>query len=203
MPEISNIQTYLKVDQTTYPRAMERFAKVLKAINAWNDEVAESFASFKWEVDVDGSVYSTFTSPRLRSSFSPTSIWPYAFVSLLEDEQVDGHWMVFNLYLETDDLLNMGTGEYFPTTYPLVKSLSLAVHAEFGQTGVYFTDEMQDAAELEVFAHNDHSQLWQFDYAIIPLSLAHLYNHLPATHAINKHESHIEAWNVERWGASA
>jgi hypothetical protein len=53
--------------------------------------------------------------------------------------------------------------------------------------------------ELDVFTQNDLSKLWQFDYAIIPVSLEKLYTNPPSTHAIKKHEQYLEAWDVERW----
>lgn len=203
MPEICNIQTYVKVDEHTYLSALEHFAKVLEAIGLWNDKVVESFSPFKWDVDINGSISSTFTGPdNFKSFYSDIPIWPYAFVCLLDDVSPRDHqWMAFHLYIEAESLKNYTANAYYTNTYEFVKSLSLAMHSEFNQTGVYFTDEMLDMEELDVFTHNNLSKLWQFDYAIIPLTLEQLYANPPLTHAIIKHEHHLEAWDVERWKA--
>lgn len=201
MGEISNIQTYLEVTEATYQVALDKFASALKAIGLWNEAIAESIASFKWERDEVGAVFSTFTAPPdYATRVMDTQVSPYVFISLLSEEQKgDKYWLAFNLYLETEEIQNFYNGEYYQETYTLIKHLTQAMHHAFEQTGVYFTDELQDMEALEAFSDKDLTKLWEFDYAIIPNTLAVLYCKPPATHTIKKHENYIEAWYTERW----
>jgi hypothetical protein len=201
MGEISNIQTYAKVTEANYQLALDKFALALKAIGLWNDAIAESMASFKWERDDVGAVFSTFTAPPdYAARVHDMQVSPYVFICLLTGAQKsDDYWLAFNLYLETEELQNFYNGEYYQETYPLIKHLTLAMHKELDQTGVYFTDELQDMEALEAFSEKDLSKLWEFDYAIIPNHLAMLYSKPPSTHTIKKHEIFIEAWYSDRW----
>ncbi len=201
MGEISNIQTYAKVTEANYQLALDRFVNALKAIGLWNEAIAESMASFKWERDEVGAVFSTFTAPPdYATQVMDTQVSPYVFISLLSEEPKGAdYWLAFNLYIETEELQNYYNGEYYQETYPLIKFLVRAVHKELNQTGVYFTDELQDMEALEAFSEKDLSKLWEFDYAIIPNHLAVLYSKPPVTHSIKKHETHIEAWYTQRW----
>ncbi len=201
MPEIRNIQTYAKVTEANYQQALDQFASALKAIGLWNDEIAASITSFKWERDEVGKVFSTFTAPPdYASRLMDTQVSPYVFICLLtEDQKGDDYWMAFNLYLEAEEIQNPFNGEYYQETYELVKQLTQAMHQAFEQTGVYFTDELQDMEALEAFSEKDLSKLWEFDYAVIPNHLAVLYSKPPATHTIKKYPTHVEAWYTERW----
>ncbi len=201
MPEIHNIQTYAKVTEANYQQWLDKFAEALKAIGLWNDAIAESITSFKWERDELGGVFSTFTAPPdYACRVMDTQVSPYVFISLLtEGQQGDDYWLAFNLYIETDELYNPFTGEFYQETYALIKQLTQAMHQSFTETGVYFTNELQDMEALEAFSDNELTKLWEFDYAIIPNHLAVLYSKPPATHTIKKHPTHIEAWFTERW----
>jgi hypothetical protein len=108
MPEISSIQTYTKVTEANYQAALDKFALALKAIGLWNEAIAESMASFKWERDELGAVFSTFTAPPdYATRVMDTQVSPYVFISLLsEGQKGDDYWMAFNLYLETEELQN-------------------------------------------------------------------------------------------------
>lgn len=97
------------------------------------------------------------------------------------------------------ELRNFTDGQFSSLTYNLVKSLTFEMHKEFKQTGIYFTNEAQDSSDFEGVRCNNSAQLWQFDYALIPLVLEKLYSKIPPTHKVKRHESYLEAWSIDTW----
>ncbi len=204
MSELSNIQTYEKIDGSNFRPTLDRFCNVLKNIGIWNDEIKEAFDDFKWKIEEDGFVYSSIMQlGYFPSKVSGVKIRPLVMVYT---PAIDGifkdNWIGCDLLIEAKELRNFTDGEFYSYTSDLVKTLTVEMQKEFKQTGVYFTDEAQDGSDFDGIRSNDMEKLWQFDYAIIPLTLENHYSIKPTTHTIIRHENHIEAWYENRWKES-
>jgi hypothetical protein len=201
MPELSNIQTYEKISGSDFEPTLERFGKVLKAIDLWNDEIKTAFEDFEWKLEEDGYVYSSIMKlGYFTSRFSSIRIRPLVMVyTNAIDESFNDNWISCNLLFESAELRNFTNGEFLPNTYEFIKSITTQMQKEFLQTGIYFTDEAQDGAEFQGIRCYDSTKLWQFDYALIPNLLDELYLKKPKTHELKKHENYFEAWNINRW----
>ena len=115
------------------------------------------------------------------------------------DSSFKDNWMTCDLLIEAEDLRR---GEYFKKSYHVVEALTLEMFREFKQTGIYFTDETQDGRDFDGLRTNDQSELWQFDYAVIPLTLRHLYKDIPSTHEVIERDNALEIFYKERWNKS-
>jgi hypothetical protein len=200
MPELSNIQTYEKLIGEDYQPTLDRFKTVLQQIHLWNDEVKQAFDEFVWKVEDDGLVYSSIQVGHFLTKFSNIPIRPLVLVyTPAIDKTIKDNWIVCDLLIEAEKLRSFETGDYNKTTYDFVKALASEMHKEFKQTGVYFTDEVQDGQDFDGFRNVNKEKLWQFDYAIIPLTLEQTYSTPPLTHKVIHHYSYLEAWNIARW----
>jgi hypothetical protein len=147
MPELSNIQTFEKIDGVDFKPTLNRFIKVLKNIDLWNYELEKSFDRFEWNV-INGFAYSDI--PAILSKFE-IKIRPNVMGWTPEiDDTFKDNWVSCDLLIEADKLRGSETGEFFDETYKLVKTLAWEMQKEFQQTGVYFTDEAQDAQDFGV-----------------------------------------------------
>lgn len=204
MPELSNIQTYEKIDGSNFRPTLDRFCYVLKSIGLWNDEIRLAIENFEWNVDDNGFVYSSITQiGYFTSKLSGIKIRPLVTVyTPAIDKSFKSNWISCDLLIEAEDLRSFNNGQFYNHTYALIKSLTIEMNKAFKQTGIYFTDEVQDGSDFDGIRTYDKEKLWQFDYALIPLTLEKLYNSKPDTHNIKRHENYIEAWYIDRWKES-
>ncbi|MBO9702256.1 MAG: hypothetical protein J7604_18750 [Sporocytophaga sp.] len=197
MPELSNIQTFEKLNGTDYKPTLDRFEAVLRQIGLWNQEIEDEFKSFEWKIEDDGYVYSSITKAGYFSTrYSDVKVRPLLMVHTPAlGPSFKDNWICCDLLIETEDLRG---AEYFEKSYDLVESLSFEMFKEFRYTGVYFTDEAQDGQDFDGLRTNDKSKLWKFDYALIPLSLKHLYNDVPITHEVVLRDSALAIFYKKR-----
>ena len=198
MPELSNIQTYEKLNGTDYKPTLNKFELVLKRIGLWNDDVAKEFKEFEWKEKDNGFVYSSITQVgHFETKYSDIKVRPLVTVyTPAIDLSFKDNWMNCDLLIEAEDLRN---GEYFEKTYDLIEALTFEMQREFKQTGTYFTDEAQDGQDFDGLRANDNTKLWQFDYALIPLTLKGKYSLSPTTHEVIEKEDFLIAFHKKRW----
>jgi hypothetical protein len=198
MPELSNIQTFEKLDGSDYKPTLDRFESVLRRIGLWSNEVENEFKGFDWKVEDNGFAYSSITQTGpFMTKFSDVKVRPLVMVyTPAIDPSFKDNWMTCDLLIEAEDLRR---GEYFEKSYDLVEALTYEMFREFKQTGVYFTDEAQDGQDFDGLRTNDKSKLWQFDYALVPLTLRALYNDNPSTHEVIERGNALEIFNRARW----
>jgi len=201
MPELSNIQTFEKIDGSNFRPTLDRFRNVLKNIGLWNEEIKNTFDNFKWSVEDDGFVYSSITQlGHFKSRLSNIKIRPLVMVyTAAIDTPIEDNWISCELLILSEELRSFDDGKFYRHTYELVKALTFEMQKEFNKTGIYFTDEAQDGSDFSAIRHHDATKLWQFDYALIPNNLDKFYSDKPKTHEILKQEKYNEAWLVERW----
>ena len=201
MPELSNIQTFEKLNGSDYKPTLDRFESVLKRIGLWNSEIEKEFRGFDWKVEDNGFVYSSITQAgHFKTKFSDVEVRPLLMVyTPAIDSSFKDNWMTCDLLIETEDLRR---GDYFEKTYDLVEALTFEKFREFSQTGIYFTDEAQDGQDFDGLRTNDKSKLWQFDYALVPLTLGQVYSTIPLTHLVIERDNALEIFNKERWKKS-
>lgn len=205
MPELSNIQTFEKMERDHFEPILDRFSVVLKKIGIWNDEVQNAFNRFVWEKEDDGSMYASITGlPHIESGAVGVSIRPMVVVMTVEKANaLPDHWLCCDLLIEAERLRDFSNGQFYSTTYSVVTTLAEAMWQEFQQTGIYFTDELQDGTAFESVVEGNLSKRWQFDYALIPPALEKLYENVPVTHQIAGRGSYLEAWYTDRWKGKA
>lgn len=200
MPELSNIQTYEKLIGADYQSTLDRFKTVLQRIDLWNDEVKKAFDEFVWKVEDNGFVYSSVQVGHFVTKLSDIPVRPLVLVyTSAIDKSINDNWIVCDLLIEAEKLRSFETGDYHKTTYDFVKALTLEMYTEFKQTGIYFTDEAQDGQDFDGVRNINKEKLWQFDYAIIPLTLEQTYSSPPLTHKIIRHDNYLEALYIDRW----
>ena len=201
MPELSNIQTYEKINGLNFKPTLERFSKVLRNINLWNEAIEDAFKKFEWKIEENGFVY--FPTEHLKLTFSKilgVEIRPLIMAYTPEiDDTFKDNWIVCEFLIEAEKLRSFENGEFYDTTYQLVKFLTLEMQKEFKQTGVYFTDEAQDGKDFDGIRNNDFARLWQFDYALIPFELESFYISKPENFGMKKGKNGFELWNMDRW----
>jgi hypothetical protein len=198
MPELSNIQTFEKLNGTDYKPPLAKFEFVLKRIGLWNEEIEKEFNGFEWKVEDNGFVYSSITQAQhFKTNFSDVKVRPLVMIyTPAIDSSFKDNWITCDLLLKTWDLRQ---GDYFEKSYDLVETLTCEMFKEFKQTGVYFTDEVQDGQDFKGLRTNDKTKLWQFDYALLPLALKHIYGDSPSTHQVIERDNALEIYYKDRW----
>ncbi|HTF16764.1 MAG TPA: hypothetical protein VK658_01760 [Chryseolinea sp.] len=198
MPELSNIQTFEKLNGTDYKPILDKFVLVLKRIGLWNEEVEKAINDFEWNVDDNGFIYSSMVQlGHFKTKYSDIKVRPLVVVyTPTVDSSFTDNWMTCDLIIEAEDLRNE---KYFHKSYDFVEKLTSEMQKEFNQTGTYFTDEAQDGQDFEGLRTKDNSKLWQFDYAVIPLTLKNVYSEIPSTHLIIERGDFLEVYCKERW----
>ena len=201
MPELSNIQTDERIDGTNFRPTLDRFCNVLKSIGLWNNEIKEAFNSCEWKAEDNGFDFSAMAElGYFVSKLSGVKIRPLVMIySSFIGETFKDNWISCTLLIEAEELRSFADGQFHAYTYDLVKALSFEMQKEFKNSGIYFTDEWQDGSDFDGIRCNNLSKLWQFDYAVIPLTLEKVYSNKPVTHNIKKHDNYFEAIYITRW----
>ncbi|MCI2230470.1 hypothetical protein MC378_14920 [Polaribacter sp. MSW13] len=201
MPELSNIQTYEKLNGNDFKPSIEKFAKVLKRIGVWNTEIKKDFESLKWEVEDNGFVYfSNSDSGFYKTLFSEIKVRPLVMAwTPAIDKTFKDNWISCDLLIETETIRNFENGNYKELTFEFIKKLVKEMAMEFDKTGIYFTDEAQDGEDFDGIRTTDRNKIWNFDYALIPKKLKELYGEKPNNYKINETDNWIETWNSDNW----
>jgi hypothetical protein len=201
MSDLYNIQTFLKIEGSDYQPIFDKFCKFLQKIGVWNEEIKHAFDKFEWKVQSNGYVYSTITQLNY-VPLKPVNIKVKPLVMIYTPALGHGfkdNWICCELVMKASDLWSEKYEQFLPGALKLIKSLSLIMHKEFPETAIYFTDEEQDEEDFHAVRNNRKNELWQFDYALIPLSVSDVYFNLPKTHRIKHHKNYMVAWDFEKW----
>lgn len=200
MPELNNIETYKKLINYNFKPTLERFRNCLMSIGLWNNKIKAAFNDFKWNIE-DGFVYSSLAElGYFTSKFSTIKIRPHVTVyTPAVDKLFTDNWIGCALLIEAQELRDSSNGLFHSYAYDLIETLTFEMQKEFKQAGIYFTDEAQDGSDFDGVRCSDFARLWQFEYALIPLTLEKLYSWIPTTHSLKRHENYLEAWYTDRW----
>ena len=173
----------------------------MRRIEIWNDEIEKDFKNFKWKKEDDGFVYSSLMNLRYyKTKYSYLKIRPFIMVYTPSiASSFTENWIAFDLLIEADDLRHE---DYFEKTYDLIEVLVFEMFKEFRQTGIYFTDEAQDGQDFEGLRTNNSLKLWQFDYALVPLTLKHIYKDIPSSHKGIERDNCLVFYDKDRWKKS-
>ncbi|GGH45560.1 hypothetical protein IA57_04125 [Mangrovimonas yunxiaonensis] len=201
MPELSNIQTYEKLNGNDIKPSVQKFAKVLERIGIWNSDLKEQFESLKWTEEDNGFVYlSNSDFGFYKTNFSEIKVRPLLMAwTPAIDKTFKNNWISCDLLIETETIRNFENGNYKELTFELIKKLVKEMAKEFSETGIYFTDEAQDGEDFDGIRTIDQNKLWNFDYALIPKKLKELYGENPKNYNINETDNWIESWNSDNW----
>src|SRR5688572_488915 len=148
MPELSNIQTFEKLNGTEYKPTLDKFELVLRSIGLWNEEIKKAFDDFEWNVEDNGFIYSSIVQlGHFKTKYSDIKVRPLVMVyTPTIDSSFTDNWMTCDLLIEAEDLRNE---RYFERSYDFVETLTFEMQKEFNQTGTYFTDEAQDGQDFD------------------------------------------------------
>lgn len=201
MPELSNIQTFEKLNGHDFKPSIEKFIKVLERIGVWNAEIKSDFDALKWKVEDNGFVYFSNSGTVFhKTSFSDIYVRPLIMAwTPAIDETFKNTWISCDLLIETETIWDSKNGKYKESTFEFIKKLVNEMATEFEQTGVYFTNEAQDGEDFDGIRMTDRNKLWSFDYAIIPKKMKELYGEKPSNFSINETDNWIESWNSDNW----
>jgi hypothetical protein len=114
MPELSNIQTFEKLNGTDFKPTSDKFEIVLKRIGLWNEEVKKAFNAFEW--NGEGFVYSPIAElGHFKTKHADIKVRPFVMVyTPMVDSSFTDNWMTCNLLIKAEDLRNE---RYFDTSY--------------------------------------------------------------------------------------
>ena len=201
MPELNNIQTYVKLNGNDYSPTLTKFSKVLQQIGIWNNDIEKCFNSFEWKIEDDGFVYaSTAQLGFYKTKFSEIKVRPLLMVyTKAHGDSFQNNWICCDLLIESSDLRDNNCAAYYEDGCVFVKQLVTEMARQFNQTGIYFTDEAQDGEDFDGLREKNSSKLWKFDYALIPNKLKEPYSSIPETHKVKENENHNECWYASRW----
>lgn len=201
MPELSNIQTYEKLNGYDIKPSIEKFAKILARIGVWNTDIEKQFEALEWKVEDNGFVYlSNSDFGYFKTHFSEIKVRPHLLAWTPEiDKTFKDNWISFDLLIESQTIRNFENGNYKELTYEFIKKLVKEMATEFEETGIYFTDEAQDGEDFDGIRTTDRNKLWNFDYALIPNKLKELYGEKPNNYKIYGTGNWIESWNSDNW----
>lgn len=202
MPELHNIQTFVKLsNENTFNTVVTEFVEVLKIIGINSEKLYNLLNSYEWLVEDNGFVYPTQPYYN-KTKFSDLEVQPLIIgYTPGVDNSFKDKWISLELLFRTENIWDTALNSYKPEIFELIKNLSLELQKQFKDTGVYFTDESQDGNDFDGLRKQDHSLLWQFDYAVIPNHLKRLYSSNPEDFLITEHEEYAEVINSKKWSS--
>ncbi|MCB2377606.1 hypothetical protein LGH70_08430 [Hymenobacter sp. BT635] len=211
MSQFDNIETYEKLIGTDYKPPLERFSRVLLRLGVAADEVQRAFDGFEWDMTDDlfdtGIVYAwgwEIADFKLEGSEITISPFVMGYTPTI-DAAVADNWFHCGFRIDTDQLIPQYIwGGHVPWHYPaeaqqLITTLARAMHQEFEQATIYFTDISQETDLTDAVMKNDTGKRWRFNYALFPLEPLNLYMPIPASHAGRFSGGCFEAWNRNTW----
>ena len=207
MPEYSHIQSYVKCNKDNFAFVLSRFVSVLSKIGFNEMFLADSFYGLEWEICDNGFMYVGSNTKPLRIDLLGTSLNVRPYVMGWTPEvikQISEPWLEISLLFETEEIItDYRTLQLKDDVKNPIWNTMVLISKHFNETGTYLTDEVTDGRPWEALlgCNND---IWSFDAAIIPPSIAPNYNKLPKNYINKKVNETIylvnrDVWSKEPW----
>ncbi|MCG7406518.1 hypothetical protein MH117_03745 [Paenibacillus sp. ACRRX] len=171
MPEYSQIQTYIKCDQTNIKEIMHDFINVLHDCGIKDAEIVSTFRGLEWEMDEDGSMYVSEgeDTKELMMDGHLLHIRPFVMGWTSKSiKELQQSWLEVSLLFWTEEIVQ---SSYDYVLREELRSVIWKVLTAFSHlpnhSGVYFTNEAADGRPWEALMQNDLDDIWMFDAAII------------------------------------
>ncbi len=204
MPEYSQIQTYIKCDQTNIKEIMHNFINALQECGIKDAELISAFRGLEWEMDEDGSMYVSEgeETKELLVAGQLLHIRPFVMGWTSKSiKELQQSWLEVSLLFWTEEIVQ---SSFDYVLREEVRSVIWKVMTAFShlpnQSGVYFTNEAGDGRPWEALMQNDLDDIWMFDAAIINKGNMNYYQSIEeAIFFSNLQENEILIARRERW----
>jgi len=171
MPEYSQVQTYIKCDQSNIKEIMLDFISTLNDCGIQDAEVISSFNGLEWVIDEDGSKYVSGGEVTKELMIAGQLIHIRPFVMGWTSKvfkELQQSWLEVSLLLWTEEIVQCHSDYVLREEHRSVIWKLMNAFSHFSnQSGVYFTNEATDGRPWEAFVQNDLENIWMFDAAII------------------------------------
>lgn len=182
MPENSQIEFSVSLEQQDWRVPLRSFGGVLIAAGCTRAAVEDWVAGFVWEEADDGFAY--LHSHALPLSLAGEDVELVARPALLGMTPkvypaLHHTWLHFGLFFETAILQEPDSLAYRSACLPPIWATMQICATAFPTSAIYFTNEIQDGEPFTGMIERDLEKLWMFDLAIVPETLTSLYEARP------------------------
>ncbi|MBD2843557.1 hypothetical protein IDH44_00010 [Paenibacillus sp. IB182496] len=209
MPEYSQIQTYLKCDQSNIKEILLDFIAALNEIGIYENKIISAFNRLEWDIAEDGALSVTGGEETIELKIHGQQIHIRPFVmgwTLNSIKELQQSWLEVSLLLWTEEITqssfcNTVREEYRSTIWEFMNVFSRI----FNQSGVYFTNEATDGRPWEAIIQAEPSGTWMFDAAIINDVLIYYYKEIDDNNFFSKNNetklliARKDTWINEPW----
>ncbi|GAV11706.1 hypothetical protein [Paenibacillus sp. NAIST15-1] len=172
MPEYSQVQTYIKCDQSNIKEIILDFISTLNDCGIKDAEMISAISGLEWALDEDGSMYVSGGEVTKEIIIAEQLIHIRPFVmgwTSKSFKALQQSWLEVSFLLWTEEIVQSQLDyvlreEHRSVIWKLMNSFSQHLP---NQSGVYFTNEATDGRPWEAFVQNDLENIWMFDAAII------------------------------------
>lgn len=171
MPEYSQIQTYLKCDNSNIKEITTDFINALNECGINDAEIISIFSGLEWQIDEDGSMYVSGgdETKELMIDGQRLHIRPFVMGWTSKSiKELQQSWLEVSLLFWTEELVQNSFNYVLREEYRSVIWKLMNVFSHFpNQSGVYFTNEATDGRPWEALIQNDSDNIWMFDAVIM------------------------------------
>ncbi|MFU1796243.1 hypothetical protein ACM1RC_20465 [Paenibacillus azoreducens] len=171
MPEYSQIQTYIKCDQSNIKEIMHDFINTLNECGIKDAQIISAFSGLEWEMDEDGSmdVSGGEVTKELVIGGQLLHIRPFVMGWTSKTiQELQQSWLEISLLFWTEEIIQCQFDYVLREEHRSVIWKLMQEFSHFpNQSGVYFTNEATDGRPWEALVQNELDNIWMFDAAII------------------------------------
>jgi len=171
MPEYSQIQTYLKCDNSNIKEIMTDFIHALNKCGINDAAIINDFNRLEWQIDEDGSLYVNGgdTTKELMIDEQWLHIRPFVMGWTSKSiKELKQSWLEVSLLFWTEEIVQDSFNYVLKEKYRSMIWKLMNIFSHFpNQSGVYFTNEATDGRPWEALIQNDSDNMWMFDAVIM------------------------------------
>jgi len=162
MPELSNIQTFLKLEGKNPQPFIQRFTTVLKNIGITDTDLIKALELFEWDAEENGFVY--IDQPKyFETKFNGLKV--HALLTGYSpdiDSTFQDNWLCCELLIRTDEIWDSAVEKFHPDVFGAIRSIALEMRQVFAENPIFFSDEGQDGSDFDGLRCGQPEKLWKF-----------------------------------------
>jgi len=209
MPEYSQIQTYIKCDQSNIKEVMYDFINILNDCGIKDAELISAFCGLEWEMDEDGSMYVSGGEDTGEFMIAGQLVHIRPFVmgwTSKSIKELNQSWLEVSLLFWTEEIVQCSFDYILKEEHRSLIWKLMNIFSYFpNQTGVYFTNEATDGRAWLALIQNDFDNIWMFDAAIINKGSMNFYQGLDESIFFSNYQENEllmarkQTWIKEPW----
>lgn len=182
-------------------RCLQAFSALLSSLTYSASGIEAWLQRFTWNALTDVGFADTFGWHTVAITSQEVELAPSVCgFAATTDPQIGVPWIECNLLVRSEEVaVSLTDWQYRPNVGGALWQVMRHYATFFPNAGVFLTDAIGNGKPWYALQGSTDGDLWAFDLAVIPLSLADAFLQVPSTHEVTKFDNGIGILRLDVW----